>query len=193
MIGMLEGLVALKNNPHIILNVSGVGYKILVSSSLFNKLLLQSPLILFIHTHVREDALELFGFETAEDLKLFEYLISVSGVGGKTALGVFSVGSKEEIVDAIVKGNVSFFTAIPRLGKKNAQKIIIELKNKLGGLEDLDLRDTGRNEKDEAIAALLQFGYSEREADTAVTAVSIEGISTEEIVKRALKHVGKGK
>lgn len=191
MIGMLEGLVALKINPHLIINVSGVGYKVLVSSPFFSKVVLDSKVRIFTHTHVREDSLELFGFESIEDLKLFEYLISVSGVGGKTALGIFSVGSRSDIVSAIVTGNVSFFTAVPRLGKKNAQKIIIELKNKLGGVEDLDLSSSDSMEANEVIAALEHFGYSIREAELAFQAVKKDGLTTEQMVKLSLKYLGK--
>lgn len=193
MIGMLEGQVALKINPHLIINVSGVGYKVLVPSPLFASSVLDSKLRVFTYTHVREDALELFGFSSVEDLKLFEYLISVSGVGGKTALGIFSVGGRSEIVSAIVTGNVSFFTSVPRLGKKNAQKIIIELKNKLGGVEDLDLSSSESQETTEVIAALEHFGYSQREAEMALQAIKIEGAKSEEMIKLALQYLGKGR
>lgn len=191
MIGMLEGQVSLKINPHLIINVAGVGYKVLVASPLFASSVLESKIRVFIHTHVREDALELFGFSSTEDLKLFEYLISVSGVGGKTALGIFSVGNRSDIVTAVVTGNVNFFTSVPRLGKKNAQKIIIELKNKLGGVEDLDLSSSDLPEVTEAKLALQQFGYTEREAEMALQAVKSEDMKTEQMIKLALKYLGK--
>ena len=120
---------------------------------------------------------------------MFEYLISVSGVGCKTALTVFSVGTRREIIEAITSNNVTFFTAVPRLGKKNAQKIIIELKNKLGGEGDLDLSQAG--ESDEVIAALVSFGFTPLEARTAIKKLNGAGESTAEKVKLALKQLGK--
>lgn len=124
MIGSLNGIIDYQEASSIIIDVNGVGYKVLVPVSM--PLSLGDKVKLFIHTHVREDLLELYGFKEVQDLKLFEYLISVSGVGCKTALGVFSVGSRAEIIKAIIGNDVGFFTAVPRLGKKNAQKIIIE-------------------------------------------------------------------
>ena len=139
MIGFLNGKIELLLNPNVIIDVNGVGYKVLVSEKTYSNLKLGENAKFFIHTHVREDEISLFGFLQAEELRLFEYLISVSGVGPKTALNIFSFGEKSEIENAIIKGDVSFFTSVPRLGTKNAQKIIIELKNKMGGLADIDL------------------------------------------------------
>ena len=133
--------------------------------------------------------MELYGFIDPADLKVFEYLISVSGVGCKTALTVFSVGTRREIIEAITSNNVTFFTAVPRLGKKKAQKIIIELKNKLGGEGDLDLSQAG--ESDEVIAALVSFGFTPLEARTAIKKLNGAGESTAEKVKLALKQLGK--
>src|SRR3990167_434514 len=135
MIGYLNGEVVTRDDPHIIIDVNGVGYKVLATRSVLSKVILNGKLKLFIYTHVREDAISLFGFLDSLDLKLFENLISVSGIGPKTAMNIFSVGTREDVVQAIVTGDVSFFIGVPRLGKKNAQKIIIELKSKLGSIE----------------------------------------------------------
>lgn len=191
MIGMLRGTIALKNAPTVIIDVSGVGYKVFVSNTLLTSHAVGDELTLFTYTHVRDDALELYGFSSGEDLKLFEMLISVSGVGCKSALGVFSIGSRSSIVNAIVTGDVSFFTSVPRLGKKNGQKIIIELKNKLGGVEDLDLSVGESTQQQEAIIALQSFGYSRQEAESAVQAITAEDLKTEEFVRQALKRLGK--
>src|SRR6266567_4459837 len=126
MIGTLKGVIEYREDPFLIVDVNGVGYKVLVPNSILSRISGTGDTIkLYTHTHVREDLLELYGFTDPQDLKLFEYLISVSGVGCKTALGIFSVGSRKEIMLAITTNDVSFFTAVPRLGKKNAQKIII--------------------------------------------------------------------
>src|SRR3990167_9251125 len=139
MIGSLNGKVDLLQRPNAIIDVNGVGYKVLVADSVYKKLTVGDKLKIFTYTYVREDALELFGFLEVEDLKLFESLITVSGIGPKTALNIFSFGGRKDIIEAIIKGDVSFFTSVPRLGTKNAQKIIIELKGKMGSSQDLDL------------------------------------------------------
>lgn len=191
MIGMLTGTVALRNDPFIILDVHGVGYKVYITSQLFPSLTQGQELTVFTHTHVREDALELFGFPTAEDLRLFELLIDVNGIGPKTAVGVFAVGNRSEIVGAIAQADVDFFTGVPRLGKKNAQKIIIELKNKIGGKEELDLKEESDDITYETIAALEGIGFSEREARMAIKAIEGKGTTVQEKVKLALKQLGK--
>lgn len=191
MIGLLTGKIAFRNDPYIILDVHGVGYNVYVTPQLFPSLTLGQELTIYTHTHVREDALELFGFPTAEDLRLFELLIDVNGIGPKTAVGVFAVGRRSEIVSAIAQADVDFFTGVPRLGKKNAQKIIIELKNKIGGKEDLDLREASDDITVETIAALEGIGFSEREARMALKAIEGKGITVQEKVKLALKQLGK--
>ncbi len=188
MIALLRGTIALRDSQTIIIDVSGVGYKVSVPTTV----LLQAPtgkeITLYIHTHVREDLLELYGFLSQSDLKLFELLLSVSGIGPKTALGVFSLGSSSDILSAITTSNVSFFSGVPRLGKKNAQKIIIELKNKVGSTADLDL--TGDSLQDEVLEALTAFGFSGKEAVQALKGID-ENLKTEEKVRLALKQLGK--
>src|SRR3989344_7731257 len=164
MIGFLNGEVLARDDPHIVINVNGVGYKVLAPKSVLSKATLNGKLKLYIYTHVREDAISLFGFLDSLDLRLFENLISVSGIGPKTAMNIFSVGGREEIVQAIITGDVVFFTGVPRLGKKNAQKLIIELKNKLGSVDDLDLSKFDNKENSEVVSALKTFGFTTREA-----------------------------
>lgn len=190
MIGLLTGKIAFRNDPYIIVDVNGVGYKVLASYQVLFSSHVGDIVTLFIHTHVREDAIELFGFPTEQDLKVFEYLISVNGIGPKTAMGVFGVGNRETILNAIRKADVDFFTGVPRLGRKNAQKIIIELKNKLGSREDLDLSD-GTEEEFQVVSALVAIGFSDREARVALRSLDGAGKSIEEKVKLALKQLGK--
>lgn len=190
MIGMLTGTIALRSDPAIIVDVHGVGYKVLVPHTVLSKLT-DDQITLFVHTHVREEVLELYGFTTPEDLRLFEHLISVSGVGCKTALGVFTVGSRHDVVKAIISSDVTFFTAVPRLGKKNAQKLIIELKNKLGSTVDGNILQSFDDNLDEVVIALKGFGFSPAEAVAAVRATEKEGASTSERIRLALKYLGK--
>lgn len=192
MIGTLKGTIEYREDPFLIVDVHGVGYKVLVSTSVLAKISgVGTDIKLFTHTHVREDLLELYGFTEPQDLKLFEYLISVSGVGCRTALGIFSVGSRNAIIQAISEGDVSFFTSVPRLGKKNGQKIIIELKNKLGAGGDLDLSDAAGADQGELLSALKAFGYSAAESQEAVRALNGKGETVEEKVMLALKYLGK--
>jgi len=188
MIGLIKGTVEYREDPYLIVDVNGVGYRVLVSSA--TSATPGQAIKLFTHTHVREDVLELYGFIEPQDLKIFQYLISVSGVGCKTALTVFSVGSRREIIQAITGNDVTFFTAVPRLGKKNAQKIIIELKNKLGGEEDLDLSSNG-DVLSEVVAALTSFGFTPLEARAAIKNLNGAGETVAEKVRLALKQLGK--
>jgi len=191
MIGTITGTVVYREDPNVIVDVHGVGYKILVPITVLSRISeLGQSITLYTHTHVREDLLELYGFTEPQDLKLFEYLIGVSGVGCKTALGIFSVGSRSDIIQAITSNDLGFFTSVPRLGKKNAQKIIIELKNKLGG-EDLDLSPADGKESNEVVAALKSFGFTQSEAQAAVRALEGKGETTAEKVRMALKYLGK--
>jgi len=187
MIASLNGTVIIRDDPYIILDVNGVGYKILSASDVLTQVTIGAKISVFTYTHVREDELALYGFSKYSDLKLFESLINVSGVGPRTAIGIFAVGNAEQIKQAIFESNTAFFTGVPRLGSKNAQKIIIELKSKVGG-GDLDLAN-GSN-RAELSAALKAFGFTSAEINDA--ARSIDGSkSVEEQIKLALKYLGK--
>src|SRR3989344_9038291 len=128
MISLLKGQLHHKNSDSLTILVGGVGYLVAVTPSTLAKISLEETLELNIYTHVREDALDLYGFTNAEELKMFKSLIGVSGIGPKTALLVIDRGV-EQVKLAIIKADENFFTLVPRLGKKNAQKIIIELKS----------------------------------------------------------------
>lgn len=191
MIALLKGTVEQRFDPYIIIDVNGVGYKVLATAGVLSNVHVGQQVKVHIYTHVREDALELYGFESASDLHLFEQLISVSGIGPKTAIGIFALGTSNQIVSAIAQGNVDFFTAVPRLGKKNAQKIIIELKSKVGSTGDLDLSTGDGQVNGEAVAALKSFGFSTKEAHEAIRSINVQTETTEEKVRLALKYLGK--
>jgi holliday junction DNA helicase RuvA len=191
MIGYLKGEVFFKEVNYIILDVNGVGYKVIGSRDVLEKAHKGSPLEIFIYTHVREDNISLFGFLEAADLKLFENLISVSGIGPKTAMNIFSIGDRSQIVSAIITADTSFFKSVPRLGQKNAQKIIIELKNKFGSTTDLDLSGEDMSGSEEAITALKGFGFTTKEIHDAIRNVKKDGQKITETIKLALKYLGK--
>lgn len=190
MIGSLKGKVDYIDGQSVLVDVSGVGYLVFVSSSFLEKINKDDEIKIYVHTHVREDLLELFGFESIEDLKLFNLLISVNGVGPKTALGIFSIGKRTEILNAIQKADVKFFTAAPRLGTKNAQKIIIDLKNKIGSIVDLDLTDSYSSQDKDIEQALRGFGFKDKEIYQALKEVGTEKESGKKL-KLALKYLGK--
>jgi Holliday junction DNA helicase RuvA len=189
MIASLNGTILIRDDPNLILDVNGVGYKVHATSDVLSSATVGSNLKLFTYTHVREDTLGLYGFSKYSDLKLFEMIISVSGVGPRTAIAIFSNGSGDEITKAIIDADVSFFSGIPRLGTKNAQKIIIELKNKVGGA-DVDLLDGSTGKRTEISEALKGFGFSAKEISDAIRNID-RTTSTEEQIKLALKYLGK--
>jgi Holliday junction DNA helicase RuvA len=190
MIGFLKGSIEHLDRPFVLVDVNGVGYRVLVADSVYSKLTKGDRIKLFTFTYVREDELALFGFLEIEDLKLFESLITVSGIGPKTALNIFSFGERKDIIEAIIKGDYSFFTSVPRLGTKNAQKIIIELKNKMGSDSQIDLSGKDLLESAEVVQALKNFGFSAAEAQKAIREIKTEGLSLDAKIKLALKNLG---
>ncbi|MDO8621030.1 MAG: Holliday junction branch migration protein RuvA [Candidatus Levybacteria bacterium] len=191
MIGFLKGEVFLREGNSIILDVKGVGYKVLAASDVLARANKGVSLELFIYTHVREDNISLFGFLESLDLKLFENLIGISGIGPKTAMAIFSTGTRNTITNAIIKGDVDFFTSVPRLGHKNAQKIIIELKNKFGGDGEIDLLGYDSKDNKEIISGLESFGFSKKEAINAIREIDKKDGSVEEKIRLALKFLGR--
>ncbi len=186
MIASIKGIVTSIDVSSVIVDVHDVGYKVSVPTSILLSIHMGDTVKLFTYTHVRDDIFDLYGFLQQTDLKLFEKFISISGIGPKTALGIFSLGSAGEIMQSIQKGDASFFSGVPRLGRKNAQKIILELRGKLD-FDDYVISETGRD----VVSALTQFGFSEKEAREAVRAIAERGKTMEEKIKLALKYLGK--
>jgi Holliday junction DNA helicase RuvA len=164
-----------------VLDVNGVGYKVYCNVASL-PLTPEDSVGLHIHTVVREDALELFGFFDETSLKLFEKLINISGIGPRSALAIVNVGTIESLTEAINKGDLGYLTAVSGIGKKTAEKIILELR---GQVSDLVFSD----ESNEVVQALKAMGYTERDAQMA--AKNATGNTTSEKIKSALKQVGK--
>lgn len=190
MIGALKGTVLAKNRNPLILMVGDVGYAVSVPQQLWNELHLGDKVLLYVYTYVREDALNLYGFNTPQDLELFELLQTVSGIGPRTAITIIDRGASA-IQKAVAGGDVEFFTTIPRLGKKNAQKIIIELKNKLGAGGELDLSGEATSETKEIIEALLSMGFGRQEAIGAIKNLDASDATLAQKIKHALKLLAK--
>ncbi len=185
MIGFLKGIVLTTDNSSLLLDVGGVGYKVLCPLPVLVSTSKDDSLSLYIHTHVREDQITLFGFKDAMDLFLFLKLLSVSGIGPKSALAMLSVHSPSSIADAVERGDAQALSHTPGVGKKTAEKIIIELKGKLAHL-------VGKTETDvtlEVRMALETLGYSSKEIHDALKELQTEGKSTSVIIKEALRQL----
>ena len=195
MIASLTGILKTKSPTEVLLDVNGVGYGISIPFSTFEKLSeLNTRITLLTHLHVREDALQLFGFLTEDERFFFRILISVSGIGPKIALGILSGISVKELRNHIVGGNVGALTAIPGIGRKTAERLILELREKVTGPEGSSLNiprplDTLRAQ---ALMALTSLGYSKLTAEKAMQRVFSESgseeLTLEEIIKRALRY-----
>lgn len=191
MIGSLQGKIDFFGKNFLVINVGGVGYKIFVSSDVFEKTRQSKEAVkFFISTQLKENSLNLYGFLTIEDLKIFEQLLLVSGVGPKTALSIFDAGSSEEIKVAISDNDVSFFTAVSGIGKRGAQRIIVDLKEKITGLEEAELHFKDLKEYEDVILALRSLGYPAREARQTLKEVlkthKAKELKTEELLKLCL-------
>lgn len=190
MIGALRGVVELPVTNPLLLMIAGVGYRVAVPERALKDIHRDEPVTLYTHTYVREDALNLYGFFTKEELSLFELLLSVSGIGPKTSLAIVDRGVAA-VRSAIATADVSFFTTIPRLGKKNAQKIIIELKTKLGSIEELDLSVDEQGETKDLLEALESMGFAKSEALRALKQIKSPNATMEEKIRFALRHLSK--
>lgn len=192
MITHLSGTTLFVNDRFAVVDVNGVGYKVHTTLDALRTLkgALNTRATLWIHTIVREDALDLYGFLEREELEFFEMLINVSGIGPKSALGILSIAGVPHLKEAIAGGNAAALTKVSGIGAKSAQKIILELRDKLGGIEGG--ADGGTlHEEHEAVLGLVALGYAERDAREALKSVppDIKGTSTR--IKQALKQLGR--
>ena len=195
MIGQLSGRVLRKTPQEVIVDVSGVGYRVLIPVSTFYRLGDPgSDVSLRIHTHVREDALALFGFLTASEQDLFEHLIAVAGVGPKLAVNILSGIEAGELLAALRSGDVNRLTRVPGVGKKTAERLVLELKDKLAALQVPDIErgedaPTTITPKDDLLSALVHLGYSRGEAERgAERALREDGAGRfEDLLRHALR------
>ena len=185
MIGSIRGKIILKTEKFLIVETAGVGYKINVSPDAVSKTnKLNNDIFLFIYTHVREDILELYGFLNHEELEFFEMLISVSGIGPRSALAILGIASIETLRQAIGTGDTSYLTKISGIGKKTADRIVIELRDKMGK----DLNGASLQTEMDALEALKSLGYSQNEAREALKKSSANDTNAK--IREALKILG---
>jgi Holliday junction DNA helicase RuvA len=192
MIGYLRGKVSHLFADYCFLDVNGVGYRVFIPQSTRQNLTKNSEAALFTYLNVREDALLLYGFFTQQEYDLFIQLTSVSGIGPKVALGILSTIAPADFIIAVSQKNYAMLTKIPGIGKKTAERIVLELKDKLGGSLPADAEATefirpADSIQGEAMQALIALGYSQAEIAPVLRKTG-EATSVEQIIKIALKE-----
>jgi len=195
MIGYLTGKIISKKPTKIILDVNGVGYLVNISISTFEKLSDSDSVSLYTYLAVREDALDLYGFFTQSEKEMFELLISVSGIGPKLAQGILSGIQINELNEAIKTGNIGRLVAIPGIGRKTAERLLVELRDKVESLalSAGSISSAGFSVRNDAIAALTNLGYNRNNAEKAVKTVTDKtpDASIEDVIKDALGLLNK--
>lgn len=193
MIGYLSGKIISIKPTQVLVDVNGVGYQIFISISTFEKISESSSVSLFIHTHVREDSLSLYGFYSEQEKEMFELLISISGIGPKVALSILSGISVDDLSDAILKGDIGRLVSIPGVGRKTAERIVLELKTKVSDLDTSFLPTTDYSIRQQAISALVTLGYNQKNSEKIVRDLltSNPNLSLEEIIKKSLAEFNK--
>ncbi len=183
MIITLRGTVAHKDTHSAVIEVQGVGYQVHMNPAGLSALRIDAAANVWIHEHIREDARDLYGFTGRDEHRLFERLLAISGVGPKMALNMLSLGSAKEIETNIEKADVAWLTRVPGIGRKTAQKIVLELRGKLVGA------DAG-GEGEEVVAALVNLGYDRERARAATSSVNADA-PVEERLKSALRQLAR--
>ena len=198
MFAYIKGNLEEKSKNYVVIDVVGIGYKIFMSD-LAIKNIGELGNIVKVHTHyyVREDNISLYGFLCNEELKMFELLLSVSGIGAKSAISMLSNITPSSFALAVISNDIKKLTKIPGIGAKTAQRIVLELKDKLKAEEKIEedfefeeILETDEN-AEEAIAALQILGYNKKEIEKALIGIEINNFTTEEIIKIALKNLSK--
>ena len=190
----IKGSLEMKSSGYIVIDINGLGYKVFMSQNNIDTIgELHDIIKVFTYVKVREDDISIYGFKTQEQLKMFELLISVSGVGAKSALVMLSCIEPSDFAIAVISNDVKVLTKVPGIGNKSAQRIILELKDKLKE-EQLEekLKDSSKKLKDnseninEAISGLMVLGYSKKDIEKAFEHLDIDNLSIENLIKKGL-------
>jgi Holliday junction DNA helicase RuvA len=190
----IKGTAALKGANFAVIDAGGVGYRVFTSSTSLARIETGSQVTMYTYMYVREDIMNIYGFSTSEELSMFEHLISVNGVGPKAALAILSAAPPERFALAVVTGDTKLITKAQGVGPKLAQRIILELKDKMktedmpSAVSDIIAEDDMSDSLSEAVAALVVLGYTQQEASAAVAKCSPTD-EVELIVKQALKNL----
>lgn len=190
MIAHLNGEVIFAGERFVVINAGGVGYKVYIAPTVLSTLRIGSDASIWTHLSVRENALDLYGFTEYADLNFFEMLIQISGIGPKGALGVMSVADTDTLKNAISSGDTSYLTKVSGIGKKSAEKIVLELRDKLSGGVETTLNPLLQAES-EAMEALQSLGYTMQESRDVLAKIESKTNEPEQLVKEALKILGR--
>jgi Holliday junction DNA helicase RuvA len=188
MISKITGQIIHKADKFVVVETNGIGYKIFATNELLSITKMDEKFSVWTYLAVRENALDLYGFANKKELDFFELLITISGVGPKTALGILNVATVDSLRTAISTNETAHLTKVSGLGKKMADKIVLELKGKLGDYEEINF---GQKEEIDALEALKSLGYSHKESREALQEIDKSHTTTSARVKAALKHLGK--
>ena len=197
MISYIKGKLEAKNLDSVTIDVGGIGYKIFMSVNSMDRLgETGADVKVYTYMRVREDDISLYGFCSNEELKMFEQLLGVSGVGAKSALSILANISPSSFALAIITGDINTLKGLPGIGAKSAQRMILELKDKMKTQEAIEtevvpVKTTIKNDKaKDAIEALQVLGYSRRDIELIMAKINTEELSVEEIIKQGLKYLG---
>lgn len=200
MYAYIKGTLEIKASDHVVVEANGIGYRIFMSGNTIQRLgELNSNVKVFTHYHVREDNISLYGFYNLEELRMFELLISVSGVGAKSAIAILSNITPSAFALAVISNDIKALTKLPGIGAKSAQRIILELKDKLKTEEtiaaesDFEIQTVLAKDDNmhEAISALQVLGYPVKDATKAISSIDCTGLNVEDIIKKALIYFTK--
>ncbi len=196
MIAKISGSLLEKSPTRVLIEVSGIGYEIHIPLSTFDKVgAIGEKISLFTHLHVREDALQLFGFATATEKQLFQHLLAVTGIGPKVAQSILSGCSVETFCRYIAQNEIAALTSIPGIGKKTAERLVLELRDRVARWLPDETAVTAKSKtpaiQEETIMALVSLGYNRTAAEKAVEQVAREAgeLPVEELIKRALRYI----
>jgi len=189
MISHISGTLIQKTQKSLVVEVSGIGYTLYATPPTLALYHTGDMVSLWTHLAVRENSMDLYGFKDHEELSFFELLIGISGIGPKGALGILSVADVTTLTKAVGSGDTSYLTKVSGIGKKSAEKIVLELQDKLGSLSQGN-EASGLKEKSEALEALVSLGYSLQDARSALKEISGTATTTNELVREALKKLG---
>lgn len=197
MIAFVSGILEMKLNGYIVINVGGLGYKVFMAEASIDNLgSIGDKVIVYTHHHVREDDISLYGFLTMEELNMFELLISVSGVGAKSALSILAKIEPSNFALAVITNDTSKLVKIPGVGAKTAARIVLELKDKLKNQDvvkekvDITQNNTFNEEQlNEAISALQVLGYNRRDIEKVFEKIELDNLTLEDMIKQGLKYL----
>ena len=199
MLAYIKGILAEKNKNYVVIDVGGLGYKIFMAETAIEKIgEIDNNVKVFTHYHVREDDISIYGFLSNEELRMFELLISVSGVGAKSAISMLSNIEPSSFAIAVISNDTTEIVKIPGIGAKTAARIILELKDKLKKEEGFTEAKISVKEKNqnietisEAISALQVLGYQKKDIEKAFEKIDKEGSSVEDLIKKGLNQLSK--